>query len=423
MKRLKAYFNSHYDDFSSVLLPLVMLCIPLGPSPRSIAVVLALVFILFSPQFRLQFREIVKTPTVLIIVTLIGFVLLGCLWSDANLHLKLSVVEKYSKLLYLPLLAIGFIHQKSRYYGILAYLCGILITLCTYFYIYWFNNPTPGVGYLPESGYVFYNHIVVGYMMAFATYLAAWMAINTAKLSYKIGFLTLIYLFSFQILTLSGSRTGYVIYALLFLLFCIQHVSLKSVRYTVLFFVVSFIALFALSHSNTLAQRTQMVSQEFHAYQLGQKYSSVGLRLQFHQYAKSLFLAKPIFGQGTGGFAFHFSQDDPVPGWDKNHPDPHSQYWHTASELGVLGILLLCLLFGILFKLSFALSKMQPILQATLIPFAVVCFSDTVLLTSGIGYMFVAFTGLCFGELIAIRHTSDIKTIQPEFNPTEYRLE
>ena len=422
MKRFKAYFDTHYQEFSLIMLPLVMLCIPLGPSPKSIAVVSALLFVLLSPQFRLHFRDMLRTPTAWSILTFLGFAVLACLWSDATLHQKLAVIEKYSKLLYIPLFAIGFIHKKTRYYGILAYLCGMFLTCCTYFYIYWCLSPHT-TGYLPDSGYVFYNHIVVGYMMAFATYLAAWMAINTPKTSYKIGFTILVYLFSFQMLTMNGSRTGYVIYALLFLLFFIQHVSLKTVRNTILLFVLSFTGLFLLSHSKTLVQRAQMVSQDLQAYQLGKKYSSVGLRLQFHQYAKSLFLAKPLFGQGTGGFSFHFTQDDPVPGWDKNHPDPHSQYWHTASELGSVGILLLLLIWGILFKLSFSLSKMQSILQATLLPFTLVSFSDTVLLTSGIGYLFVAFTGLCLGEFLSLRHPAPLTALQTNANPSEYQLE
>jgi O-antigen ligase len=198
---------------------------------------------------------------------------------------------------------------------------------------------------------------------------------------------------------------------------------LKSVRYTAIFFALIFTALIQLTHSNTLTKGIQLVSQNLHAYQSGDKYSSVGLRLQFHNYAKSLFLAKPIAGHGTGGFGFRFRQDNPVPGWDLTHPDPHSQYWHTASELGLIGILLLLLLLGALYKLSFALQEMKPILQAVILPFCVVCFSDTVLLTSGIGYLFVTFTGLCLGELIALRQITQTEIIQPAVKRSEYGLE
>ena len=423
MKRLKAYFDAHQYPISLVMLPLVMLCIPLGPSAKSISVILAIIFILCSNQARANFRVLGSETFVWIILAFLSFAILGCLWSDANLHQKLAVIEKYSKLLYIPLFAAGFSHKKTRHYSIQAYLCGMFITCCTYFYIYWFNNPDPNSSHIPASGYIFYNHIVASYMMAFATYLAAWMAGRTPKMPYKIGYSALVFLFSLYILTQSGSRTGYVIYALLFILFFVQHFSLKSVRYTAIFFALIFTALIQLTHSNTLTKGIQLVSQNLHAYQSGDKYSSVGLRLQFHNYAKSLFLAKPIAGQGTGGFGFRFRQDNPVPGWDLTHPDPHSQYWHTASELGLIGILLLLLLLGALYKLSFALQEMKPILQAVILPFCVVCFSDTVLLTSGIGYLFVTFTGLCLGELIALRQITQTEIIQPAVKRSEYGLE
>lgn len=409
MKRFNEYFNSKQYLFSVMLMPVLMLCITLGPSAKSIAVVLVSIFIICSNQLRDSFQKIVSEPVFWAMMALFLLAILGCSWSHAYLYQKLDVIGKYSKLLFIPLFANGFIYKKTRQYGIQAYLFGIFITYCTCLYVYWFHNPDPSSGSMPDSGYIFYNHIVTGYMMALGVYLAAWMAIRSAKKSHKIGYMLLVYLFSLQMLTINASRTGYIIYAALFLLFSIQHFSLKPVRYTILCFIISFTAMLQFTHSNTLINRINLISQNLQAYESGDKYTSVGLRLQFHHYAKSLFLAKPILGQGTGGFAYNFLNDKPIPEWEPNNANAHSQYWLIASELGVVGILLLLLIFGYLLKLSVALDDMKYVLQAIVCSFALTCFSDTVLLTSGIGYLFVAFTSICLGERIALRKASNIE--------------
>ena len=420
MKRLQQFFEDKQSNITLFMLALVFFCVPLGQSAKSISIVMALITVLGASQSRIYFRNLASEPFAWAIFALVGFAILGCLWTHATWQQQAHVIEKYSKLLYVPIFAIGFIHKKNRHHAIAAYIMGIFVTLCTYLYVYWFHNPTPGSGFLPDSGYVFYNHIVVGYMTAFASYLAAWMAVNSPKIVAKVGYLILFFMFSIQMLTLNASRTGYAIYLLLGVLFIFQHFSIKYVRYTAACCLLGLVGLLQITQSHTLISGVKLANENWHAYQAGDKDTSVGLRLQFHDFAKTLFLEKPVLGQGTGGFTYRFGQDRPIPNWDPNHPDPHSQYWHTASELGIIGIILLLGLFGLLFKLSFYLIDMRAILQATVLPFAVVCCSDTVLLTSGLGYCFVIFCGLCLGELMASRYCVQAESVQsePNFQPT-----
>ena len=76
-------------------------------------------------------------------------------------------------------------------------------------------------------------------------------------------------------------------------------------------------------------------------------------RVQFHNYAKSLFATHPVIGIGTGGFKYSFSKDNPVPAWGKELTDPHSQYWLTLSEQGIIGLLFLLFLNLSLMSMSF----------------------------------------------------------------------
>ena len=399
-------FKTYLSTYGPALLVLAMLCIALGPTVKSIGVSVAIASILICPQYRPDIRFIFTKPITWMIIALCGISILGCIWSIASPGQQISMVEKYCKLLYLPLFAAGFTDKKIRHYGIHAYLLGICITCSVSLY---FAHSDPGK--------VFYNHIITGYMVAFAAYLAAWLTINAQNWWYRVGYAILVLIFTSQLLFLNTGRTGIIVYAMLFLLFFLQNMSSKPLRYAILSLALGFVVLIQFMPSNKLTQRAHMVLQDIHNYQLGQKNSSVGFRLQFHHYARQLFLSKPFIGYGTGSFTPQYFNDNPIPEWNQPMPDPHSQYWLTASELGLLGLLSFFLILGWLSKLSFELQEMQPILQAILLPFCVVNYSDGLLTTSGIGYLFIAFTGLCLGELIELKrnHASRYSCLIPRY--------
>ncbi|MCX7091681.1 MAG: O-antigen ligase family protein [Legionellales bacterium] len=399
-------FKTYLSTYAPALLVLAMLCIALGPTMKSIGISIAAAGILLSPQYRPDLRFIFTQPITWMIIALCGISILGCIWSIASPAQQISMVEKYCKLLYLPLFAAGFTHKKIRHYAIHAYLLGICITCSVSLYCVH-----------SDPGSVFYNHIITGYMVAFAAYLAAWLAISTQNRWYKMGYAILILIYTSQLLFLNTGRTGIIVYAMLFLLFFLQNMSSKPLLYVILSLAIGFVVLIQFIPSNKLMQRAHMGFQDMRNYQLGQKNSSVGFRLQFHHYAKQLFLSKPFMGYGTGSFTPQYFKDNPIPEWDQPKPDPHSQYWLTASELGLLGILVLFLILGWLSKLSFELQEMKPILQAVLLPFCVVNYSDGLLTTSGIGYLFITFTGLCLGELIELKrnHASRYNCLMPRY--------
>ncbi len=382
-----------------------MFFIPLGPTLKSIGVCLTLAVVLLTPMYRKNFVFMVSQPISYAAIGLFAIAVLACTWSIANHTQQFSMVEKYAKLLYIPIFAAGFCHKKTRRYGIQAFIWGLLITCLISFYQYFYV-----MRYLHElidPGKVFYNHIITGYMMALAAYLAAWTSIHTHdNRKLKVLYSVLSILFSFQILFVNTGRTGYVVYFMLLILLFLQHISLKPIRYGLLFFILSLGFVIQQTNSDTLSTRLQMIITDLHHYQQGQENSSLGFRLQFHKYAKTLFLAKPLFGQGTGSFTAHFFIDNPIPQWDQPLPDPHSQYWLIASEFGLLGLLGLGCFFAVLVWASFGLHEMKNIFQAVFLPFLVANYSDALLVNSGIGYLFVAFSGLCLGEWVENKQLS-----------------
>jgi O-antigen ligase len=374
---------------------LMMLCIPLGPTLKSITLGLSVATIILTPKYRQQCIVLLSEPLTHAILIICCMAILACFWSNADLTAKISMVEKYGKLLYLPLLAIGFTHKNTRTLGINAFLIGMLITCGIAFFKL--------TQHAQEIDHPFYNHIVTSYMMALAAYLAGFLTLNTTGYK-KFIYLSMVIIFSIYIFFINIGRTGYFLYFILFCLLVMQNCSFKQMAIIVLLSTISFTML-AYKTTGIFSQGMYKIIENIQDYQHGKKDSPIGFRIQFHHYARTLFLSSPWIGKGTGGFSAHYMQDKPIPNWVDELPNAHSQYWLIASEFGILGFIVFIYFFINLFKISLQLHAMKPIFYAIIIPFMLANLSDTLLVTSGIGYLFVVFCALCLGEYLEQKTT------------------
>ena len=390
------FFDSKiWQTVVSFFLISMLFFIPVSPTLKSIFVIGSVIAILLTPKHRQQiafaFSEYWGCAAVLFFV----LVVFACLWSSADYHTKFIFVDKYSKLLYLPLFAIGFSNPKLRRLGIYAFLMAMLLTCLLSIY----KNILIENGFSSsDPGQVFHNHIVTSFMMVFAAYLSCIMAIKHKRKT-SIIFYVLALLFSYQLLFINTGRAGYILYFILMNMLIIQYLPLKYIVAGILSFSVLFTLLSYQSH--VLSKEIHQVVFELKAYQHGQKESRIGYRIMFHDYAKHLFVESPWLGHGTGGFSAAVKRDALFPDFN-NLLDPHSQYWLVASEFGLLGLLVLFYFFVSLLKTSFQLKDMRPVMLGLLVSFFIANLTDSLLLYSVIGYLFIAFSGLCLGEYIEI---------------------
>lgn len=110
----------------------------------------------------------------------------------------------------------------------------------------------------------------------------------------------------------------------------------------------------------TLSPRMQVTTQtlfnDIKSLQHHQENNSLGFRIQFHQYAESLFKEHPFIGIGTGDFLTVFHWNNLYQHGEKLN-EPHGQYWLTLAEQGLIGITLLFLFLGTLFITFSSLKK------------------------------------------------------------------
>lgn len=372
----------------------LLFSIPISSSLKSIMLVAGIFLLLATKINKASLNYLIKQPWVRAILVFLFIVLIECCWTPADWSEQRFVIEKHSKLIWLPLLTLGFADKKTRYWGLHAFLAAmVLICLVAL-------GRSSGLLYSTEApGSVFRNYIIIGHMMAFACYLSAYLAIKTPSL--RLPYAGLFLLFSYEVLFISLGRTGFIIYFVLILLLMLQ--LLKKKQLILGFVLLLLTAGLALHFSTTMQQGVESLQSSAHEFQQGEKNTSLGFRLQFQQFAFKLFKENPILGNGTASLVYYFGKENPVPSWDKPLHEPHNQYWLIAAEYGLIGIVVYFILLFTLTMACLRLHEMKHIAIALLIPFIIGSFSDSLLFYSGSGYFFLTLMALCLGESVRVK--------------------
>lgn len=363
--------------------------IPLSPTIKTIFLIASLIFIIITPQYNKYIPVAFKSIWGFSALLLFIFIALACLWSPASVSGQFSALDKYVKLLYLPILAAAFVEPRVRSWSITSFLLVMFLTCVVSIMQYL------GILKAGEPGTVIYNYIITGFMLALTAYIALLYMLDSKGWP-RVCYMTLALLCSFQVFFVNKGRTGYVVYTVLIALLLLQKLPIKKAALGLVLAIASIGLLY--TQSNTMQTRVHAFVEDVRALQQNNKNTSIGYRMQFHQYAGSLFRMHPLLGNGTGSYRYHFVKDNPVPSWGVSTADPHGQYWMILAEFGLTGLLLLVIFLGSLLITGLQLKETRAILIGVLVSFSLACFSDTLLCFSAAGYLLIFFAALCFGE-------------------------
>jgi O-antigen ligase len=393
---------------------LYVLSVPVSSSLKSIMAVLSLAAVVLTPYYRKHLWDAFNTIWARAAIVFFAYVVLASLWADSPFSMRLIVIDKYSKLIYLPILAVGFINPKTRQWAFNAYFAIMLVTcvlsLLKHLDFLSINN-------IGDSGEIFHNHIATGFMVALAVYFAGILSFNANISKWQRAY----YLFmmvagSYQVFFLNTGRTGYIIYGLLMSLLIIQKFSFKKAILGCVLFCGFIGLIYTLSPLMQL--RTSLLINDIKFLQQHEENTSLGFRVQFHEYARSLFERSPIIGLGTGSFKYHYAQEQPIPSWDRKLNDPHSQYWLTLVEQGLVGMALLIAFLGSLFITALRLNKEnRPMVIGLLAAFCLGSFSDSILCFSTAGTLLIIFCALCFSELLEKKAYKEVADSEAHGSP------
>ena len=373
-----------------------LFALPLSSSGKSIGIVLALLSIMASPSHRRQVRQSLSMFWCQASMALFGLVLCACFWGPATLHDQFFVMEKYSKLLYLPLLAVGFRDPRTRFWSLHAFVLAMLITCFFCLYKEWYTLAWGHHAFRTDSGAIFRNHIITGSMAAFAAYITGMYFFKTQGVQRVLYALVWVVLTT-HVLLINTGRTGYVIYGLLMFVLVCQ--TLNARRALLGFVAFGALFLMAFEFSPVLHTGLSQVVSDWKMFHKNQPNTSIGARLTFHQYAKEKYREKPVMGQGTASFTSLFAKDNPLPSWNRRLWEPHSQYWLMAAEFGFCGILLFLVWCVSLMRACWQLSHLRSMGFALIASFMLGSLTDSLLFYSGTGYFFILMMAICLGEL------------------------
>ena len=386
---------SHKKYLMANVLPtllIIMLCLlPLNVECRKILLLTITALILLLPEYWNSLRRVFYTPWVLSALGLFGLSLIACLWSYGDLETRGFVLEKYNKLLLLPILIVGFRERWIRYMSLYGFLITMMINCIASILQYYELFPV----FSHTINGLFYDHVTTGFMMAFAAYLAAALGFKKSrKFTWYLVHFGFMVIYSYQILFINDGRTGYVIYLFLGILFFIQYCTWRQT----IIGLPCFLLIFSLSyfHSPIMQQRTNDLISENNSHQLGKKNTSTSYRLQAYSYSWQLIKRHPLLGNGTGSFMYLARKKYPMT--DNNMLEPHNQYCFATVELGVVGLSVLLTFFGTLLWGCYYLQEMRLLAIATILSFMLGNLIDSLLYFSGTGYFFISMMALYFGE-------------------------
>ena len=374
------------------LLAACVFAIPMSVSLKSILLPVSIIVnMLCIKQWR-AVVAVIKNPAVLTALLLLGWCLASALWAPPHWHETNAVVSKMLKLLVLPFFAIGFLSASSRYYAQLAFLLAMTITALISLLMTASGHLFMGGA---DAGTVFNDRIMTGLFISMGAWLAAHFAMETTD-KRKGWFWAIFLICSLQIAFANTGRTGYVIYILLAVCFSLLHLNLRQ---TILFLLTMvLLSITAYWLSPTLAKTVKLTVNNILHFKEVAHSSSIGYRVGFHQFAQKLFLQHPIFGTGAGSFSWHYAQQQPMPFYSSRLFEPHSQYWLLMVEQGTIGLaLLLAWLASIVWLMAYV-KQSRALLLFAFVAINAANFSDSMLLYSATGYLFIIITAMAIGE-------------------------
>jgi len=381
------------NKISINLLLLAVASIPVSVGLMNSFFLLSLIFVFLSNDVRVYFLKSLGNTMVRSSLILWFLFCVGLFWSITDINDALIYLKKYSVLLF-PFLFSPLMTEKSNRKKLIDWFMGsmTLILFITYilllssqdsFYIQ--LNEKIDIAFNVQNG--FKSHIITNILMAFFLYLSFLRAIvRTSKIKFFylfLGILTTHYVFF-----ISAGSTGQII-AIILIFFLLYKLLNKA---------IFFISLLAFSIFSFMGYSNIELKNKYYFKKIPETLESIltkdrlhlGRRPQLYENAIKIWLDRPLFGTGTGGYNFAFREKLPeiyykTPGAKRN---PHNEYLHFLIQFGVIGFFLLIRLFYKNYTSIKTLKSLEEKNYALglLIVFLVAAAGNSIIMDSGEGH-------------------------------------
>jgi O-antigen ligase len=399
-------FRFQIQDCAKAAIVMLVFSAALSRAMFNIALFLLVISCISSSDIRQRFVLAFQHTITKVSFALFLFILIGSFYSPAPPELIFRQIRTYALFFLIPVF-IATIHekiwQKRALWGFISSI--VLILLLTYTDI-WIEVPgssSRGLG-LGKDHSIFSDHVVQSILSVFFIALCSYMSQNSGQRGEKIIWTTGAVLSVFAITFLLSSRTGFILLGCVSVMFIYQRFKGKYFLlyggcFTLLFVCFIMISPLALSRVNMGIFELKNIS-EFN------NQSSFSLRFATSMAAWDMFTQQPIFGRGTGSYAYLAANYFKDCTWLCVHP--HNQYLFFMAENGLVGLL-------IYFSVLISIIKMTTKVKCNL-RHLVHCFSLILIVNSFINapfwfnreaYFFYTMTALLATMMISSSESSD----------------
>jgi len=386
MSHSKSKIANFFLEISFYTTALTCLAIPLSTSFISIFSGLTVLFWLLSGKF-LEFpKTLARHPQAAISIFLALLFCVGLIYTPVDLETGIDCLRKYRELFFIPIvLSIFFQRPKEAQFSLNAFLCGLVILMLGSYGIHFGVIPYERLG----DSLIF--HITHSFFMAVLCFFAMHRVFISRQ--YKFFWLLVVILASLNLFFISPGRTGMFVYIVLAVLLLIQKLSWKKMIPGII--AVFFLAGGLYMGSENVSTRVDMAIKEIKYYQPGKSRTSVGQRFDWYKDSIDLIKEKPVFGHGTGSFAY--VQGKLIAGTKTKPTDnPHNEYLFIGVQLGLVGLAAYIALFFVQLLGSLNLNEQNKYLaQGVVISMAAGCLMNSFLFDSMQGHYYAFIIALC----------------------------
>lgn len=334
---------------SATLWLIVLACISINlpTAIMSVTNTLLIIFWAISGQYKEKINIIIRDPASLATLGLIFIYIIGMLYSSVTIPESFKSLMHYHKLLIIPIIISTLTQTKYQTYALNGFLFSSIASMFIS-YLKW-------IGIIPHidtgEGYIaFKNRIAGSIIMSLSMYLM----LQKAKDSYgKIKYLWIAaaLLAIFDIAYLMNGRTGQLLMISLIIWFTYETWDNKCIKYWIACLILGFIIIQTIPE---LPQsRLTNTQTEIENHNLAGQQTSAGLRLEFYRNSVTLIKENILFGTGTGSFLHEYKQLAEQQNLiSKEVVNPHNQFLLTTEELGLMGLIALCLFWYIPWQTS-----------------------------------------------------------------------
>lgn len=381
-----------------------------------------LIFFTLSLAFLDRWQQVLKTPVVIIVLSLFAMISLETIYSNSRMDLANFDFIHYRKLLAIPLLVAIFTTNEHKKQLLFGYCLGVAVlmlpTLLDGFgIVHFFNfnitsyrNAAYSASQNGVPNLVYWrNQIVHGFHVSILFSACLIGAFHYKKYRYILLIISGLCLIDI-VFFIYGRMALLSLLTSIITMIIIYSPTKKHIALILTFIVLASSATYFIVP--TIQTRLNSIINEESAYKKDNNISTSG-GIRLHYWAKSwqLFKQSPIIGNGSGSFRQSMIiNNDPLASLGHRHT--HNEYLTQLSQYGVIGFLLLTSI--ILISLRNAIKIADPWLSNLLITgiivFALNALTDSSLHNDWEGWAFVLFVSMASFNINLINPAPNKKT-------------